>query len=294
MDACEKEDPTTDTIRTQLLLYESSNNPCVNLECVETINDVGCAVEWDIMQSSEMVTKTYKLLVRQLIARDEEDTRGSFTLSYTKANIPVNDLCIQAIDIDPEASIVNATALSATSEPESITNLCTTVIDRSAFDIFQEFLLPEQFPKPGVWYRMLIGGKLRTRVSACDTPYGNLVRVTAYSGDCVNLTCASSKFTEDDFVFEIPPRDCEAIWDATESESYYYVLVERTLERQSNNGDFDLTIEYVEERKRIGSSQNVPSKNKLKQVNLSNERANKWWQDIGISFFSKKFGSGGN
>ena len=122
-------------------------------------------------------------------------------------------------------------SLSATPEPIQTTALC----DRDNGDIYAH--LADKDPVPGVWYRMFVGGRVGLLASACSSERSDLVHVTVYTGACNALECLSDP--------EVSPFACETIWDATSSESVYFILVERVLESGMDNGDFELAIDII-------------------------------------------------
>eukprot|EP00797_Seminavis_robusta_P016604 Sro247_g098060.1 beta-induced protein ig-h3 (1723) ;mRNA; f:27845-33359 len=211
-----------------LTLYESDNNGCDVLICAVTINHVGCALEFDVPLVKQ-IGLTYKLLVEQNIPLDDLDAGGIFWLSLLPTVIPSNDDCLSATAIDV-GDVIAATALSATPESTATTSLC----NRDNGDIIER--LSDKDPVPGVWYRMFVGGRVTLLASACGSDRSDLVHVTVYTGQCNSLQCASDKLAS--------PLSCESMWEATSSESVYLILVERVLESGTDDGSFQLSVEF--------------------------------------------------
>ena len=219
------------TAPVHLTLYESDNNGCEVLTCATTINHLGCSLEFDLPLSLlRQVGFSYKLLVQQFISSDTPNAGGTFSLSFEEAQVPRNDNCVQSQYLDVGATI-QATALSATAETPEVVSLC----DRGNGDILER--IAEKDPTPGVWYRMLVGGRVGLLASACNSPRPDLVHVTVYTGSCNDLQCLSDPDTS--------PAACETIWEATSSESIYFILVERVLENGTDTGDFDLSVDIL-------------------------------------------------
>lgn len=229
-----------ETAPIHLSLYESDNNACDILTCAVVINHVDCALEFEVpatgkRQDDRQIQLTYKLLVQQSIPISNFDTNesyagGVFLLSLFPVEVPSNDDCLRAQNVDVGTNITTS-ALSATPESMDTVRLC----ERDNGDMMQQ--LADQYPAPGVWYRMLVGGRIRLLATACNGEFGNSTHVTVYTGSCNNLRCLSDSQESE--------RACEAQWDATSSESVYFILVERVLADGNDAGEFQLSIDLL-------------------------------------------------
>lgn len=237
LDACNS--TNSDIAPVHLTLYESNNNDCDILVCAVTLNNLGCTLEWDVLPSSsrqvltssrQVLTTTYKVLVEQIVPTNNTDIVAPFNISFSVANVPANDDCLRAETVQV-GDIFNATALSAT--PETLETI--TTCERDNGDIFQH--IANRDPIPGVWYRVVAGGRVRLLASACNSRRNDLVHVTVYTGSCLDLECLTDS--------SLSPRSCESVWDATSSESVYFILVERVLTSGFDPADFLFSIDII-------------------------------------------------
>jgi hypothetical protein len=227
IDACNGTEAAT--APAHLTLYESDNNKCDVLICAVTVIHTGCALDFDL-PNFRQIGWTYKLLVQQNVPMDDPNAGGEFQLSLLPAVVPTNDACLRAENLDV-GEVVVATALSATPEDTAIWDIC----ERRNSDIYERLVQKDAIP--GVWYRILVGGRFKLLASSCGSERSNLVYVTVYSGDCNNLQCQSSASTS--------LRSCETEWEASSSESVYFILVERVLESGTDSGEFELVVDLV-------------------------------------------------
>lgn len=227
IDACNGTEAATAPVH--LTLYESDNNGCDVLICAVTINHVGCALGFDVPKVRQLGL-TYKLLVQQNVPIGDPNAGGEFELSWLPAVVPANDACLLAENLDV-GDVVVGTAFSATPEDPAIMGIC----DRNNSDIYER--LAAKDPIPAVWYRMLVGGRVKLLASACGSERSELVYVTVYTGDCNNLQCQSSATPS--------LRSCDTEWEASSSESVYFILVERVLESGTDNGEFELVASLI-------------------------------------------------
>jgi hypothetical protein len=226
VDACNGTEATN--VPAHLTLYDSDNSGCDVLVCSVTNIHLGCALEFDLIRQ---IGWTFKLLVQQNVPISDPNAGGDFELSLLPVVVPANDACLNAENLDV-GDVVVGTALSATPEDPGIMAIC----DRSNSDIDER--VADKDAIPGVWYRILVGGRVKLRASACgSSERSELVHVTVYTGDCNNLQCQSSATP---FL-----RSCETDWEATSSESVYFILLERVLESATDTGEFELVVDLI-------------------------------------------------
>ena len=214
-----------------LTLYESDNSGCNVLVCAETVNHLGCSLEFDLPAAAPRQGEaSYKLLVEQLLTGSTLNNNIAFTLSFDVTQVPINDECLRAQSLALGTQI-EGNAQSATSEAPETVALC----NRDNGDILER--IDQNDPVPGLWYRVLVGGRVGLVASACDSSRPDLVHVTVYQGTCDDLQCISDP--------SVSSSTCETIWEATSSESVYFILVERVLEDGSDEGDFSLSVDIL-------------------------------------------------
>ena len=220
-----------ETAPVQLTLYESDNSGCDVLICANTINHLGCSLEFSLPSATPRQTEvSYKLLVEQIITSDALNGGGTFPLSFGVTQVPGNDECVQSQYLEVGATIQGNTQ-SATPETPEVVALC----DRENGDLLER--IGKKDPAPGVWYRMFVGGRVGLLASACSSARPDLVHVTVYQGTCNDLQCLSD--------VSLSSSACETMWEATSSESVYFILVERVLEDGNDEGDFSLSVDIL-------------------------------------------------
>lgn len=219
-----------ETAPVHLTLYESNNDGCDVLLCAPVINHLGCSLEFDVPSPlKRQVQFFYKLLVQQYISSSAPDDVGTFALTFEEATVPANDDCQEAQRLEIGSSF-GATALSATPESPETVALCS----RENGDFLERVEVKD--PAPGVWYTLLAGGRVGVLASACDSARPDLIHVTVYSGSCNDLECLSDP--------DLSPA-CETLWEATSSESTYFILLERVLENGTDMGEYNLTVDIL-------------------------------------------------
>ena len=220
-----------ETAPVHLTLYESDNRGCDVLICANTINHLGCSLEFSLpLSTPRQAEVSYKLLVEQIISSNTLNGVGTFPLSFGVTQVPGNDECVQSQYLEVGA-VIQGNSQSATPETAETVALC----DRENGDLLER--IGKNDPAPGIWYRIFVGGRVGLLASACSSARPDLVHVTVYQGTCNDLQCLSDP--------SLSPLACETVWEATSSESVYFILVERVLEDGNDEGDFSFSVDIL-------------------------------------------------
>lgn len=229
------------------LSFDSSisifKGPCENLVCIGwhsaffdmSLDSSGCIEPSDFFSGTvrwrTKVGEVYYILV-QGIDSSEDELSGKFSLSITSAEVPENDLCVNAytMNLAKKFQVTGKTTLAT--QDQSIREY------HSAVDVDT----CNSFSSGGdLWYRVIGTGSF-LEASTChpntnfDSQISVYASVSSASTICDELECISTN--DDDGICESNPRASKLRWFAKEGVSYLI----RIYGFDQSAGEFVLTL----------------------------------------------------